>query len=100
MSLGNTGKTGQGADPASQETCLAPSSCSLPGCAGCSGVNRSGDKVGVANCGGEKPSSDNTAGRVPASPETFDEVLFLYFCCPDCADRACSRADQFSGQPR
>src|SRR3569833_2462477 len=31
------GKPGEGTDPASQETCLAPSSCGLPGCAGRSG---------------------------------------------------------------
>jgi len=45
------GKIGQSADPASQETCLAPSSCSLPGMAGCSGVNRDGDEVGIVSRG-------------------------------------------------
>src|SRR5665213_4274893 len=50
------GKTDESGDPASQETCLAPSSCSLPGCAGCSGVNRSGDKL-ESSCGGQNPFS-------------------------------------------
>src|SRR3954464_4996044 len=64
------GKTDQSADPASQETCLAPSSCSLPGMAGCSGVNRDGDVL-------ESPRPFFATARRLLSQETFMKSVFF-----------------------